>query len=101
MGIDHDVRLYEDYDLFMRVVLEHNIKCYNIQENLYYIRINDAFFERRGGVSYMKTAVGFKWRQHKKGYMSFGDFMVSAGGQAAVCLLPNKVRKWVYLNFLR
>lgn len=100
-GNYHDVRLYEDYDLFMRVVLEHNVKCYNIQENLYYIRINDAFFERRGGVSYMKTAVGFKLRQHKKGYMSLGDFMVSAGGQAAVCLLPNKVRKWVYLNFLR
>lgn len=100
-GNYHDVRLYEDYDLFMRVVLEHNVKCYNIQENLYYIRINDAFFERRGGVSYMKTAVGFKWRQHKKGYMSLGDFMASAGGQAAVCLLPNKARKWVYLNFLR
>lgn len=59
-GNYHDVRLYEDYDLFMRVVLEHNVKCYNIQENLYYIRINDAFFERRGGISYMKTAVGFK-----------------------------------------
>jgi len=24
----------------------------------------------------MKTAVGFKWRQHRKGYMSLGDFMM-------------------------
>lgn len=100
-GNYHDVRLYEDYDLFMRVVLEHNVKCYNIQENLYYIRINDAFFERRGGISYMKTAVKFKWRQYRRGYMSLGDFLISAGGQSAVCLLPNKMRKWVYLNFLR
>lgn len=100
-GNYHDVRLYEDYDLFMRAVLEHDIKCYNIQENLYYIRINDAFFKRRGGISYMKIAVGFKWSQYKKGYMSLRDFMVSAGGQAMVCLLPNKMRKWVYLNFLR
>lgn len=100
-GNYHDVRLYEDYDLFMRVVLEHNVKCYNIQENLYYIRVNDAFFERRGGIPYMKTAVKFKWRQHRRGYMSLGDFLISAGGQAVVCLLPNKTRKWVYLNFLR
>lgn len=100
-GNYHDVRLYEDYDLFMRVVLEHNIKCYNIQENLYYIRINDAFFARRGGISYMKTVVGFKWRQHKKGYISLKDFAISAGGQAVVCVLPNVIRKWVYLNFLR
>lgn len=97
----HDVRLYEDYDLFMRAVLQYNIKCYNIQENLYYIRINDAFFERRGGITYMKTAIKFKWSQYKEGYMSVRDFLISAGGQSIVCLLPNKMRKWVYLNFLR
>lgn len=100
-GNYQDVRLYEDYDLFMRVVLEHKVKCYNIQENLYYIRINDAFFKRRGGVSYLKTAVSFKWRQYQKGYLNMADFIVSAGSQAAVCLMPNKLRKYVYLKFLR
>mgnify|MGYP003307636865 CR=1 FL=1 len=100
-GNYRDVKLYEDYDLFLRVVLEHGIKCYNIQENLYYIRVNDAFFTRRGGVGYMKTAVSFKYNQFRKGYISFKDFFVSAGASAAVALMPNKMRKAFYLKFLR
>lgn len=100
-GNYRDVKLYEDYDLFLRVVLEHGIKCYNIQENLYYIRVNDAFFTRRGGVSYMKTAVSFKYNQFRKGYISFKDFFVSAGASAIVALMPNKMRKAFYLKFLR
>ena len=100
-GNYQDVYLYEDYDLFMRVVLEQKVKCYNIQENLYYIRINNAFFMRRGGIKYLKTVVKFKWRQFKKGYMSLKDFIISAGGQAVVCLLPNRMRKQFYLKFLR
>ena len=31
-GNYNDIKLYEDYDLFMRMVLEHNTKTYNIQE---------------------------------------------------------------------
>lgn len=96
-----DVRLYEDYDLFMRLVIEEEAKCYNIQENLYYIRINNDFFKRRGGISYMKTAIKFKFRQCQKGYIAKKDFIISAGSQMIVCMLPNKVRKSIYLNFLR
>ena len=100
-GNYHKVTLYEDYDLFMRCVLEHKVKCYNIPEELYYIRINSDFFKRRGGLRYMKTAVSFKWKQFRKGYMNFVDFIVSAGSQAVVCVLPNKIRRYIYMKFLR
>lgn len=100
-GNYHDVRLYEDYDLFMRMVLENNCCSYNVQEGLYYMRINDAFYERRGGIKYLRTVVSFKYRQYKKKFLSLRDFIVSAGGQAFVCLLPNRLRKIVYLKFLR
>ena len=100
-GNYQNVLLYEDYDLFMRMVCENHCKCYNIQETLYFIRINSDFFKRRGGIKYMKTVIKFKNMQRKKGYMSFKDFIISAGGQAIVCLMPNKVRKWFYLKFLR
>lgn len=100
-GNYHDLNTYEDYDLFMRMVLEQGVKCRNIPESLYYIRTSEEFFARRGGWSYAKIAVGFKWKQYRKGYMRLSDFIVSAGGQAVVCLLPNKARKWFYLRFLR
>ena len=95
------VKLYEDYDLFMRMIVGENMKGCNIPENLYYIRINDAFFKRRGGWSYMKTVLKFKFKQYKSKNISLSDFIISAGGQALVCLMPNSVRKRFYLKILR
>lgn len=100
-GNYRSVILYEDYDLFMRMVLEHNAKCYNIPEALYYIRVNSDFYKRRGGFKYLCTVLEFKNLQRKKGYMSTMDFIISAGGQAVVCLLPNNLRRWFYLKYLR
>lgn len=100
-GNYHDIRLYEDYDLFIRMVIENNCYSYNIQEGLYYMRINSDFYRRRGGFSYLKTIVCFKFAQYRKKYMSLTDFIISAGGQAFVCLMPNSLRKKFYLHFLR
>lgn len=100
-GNYHSVFLYEDYDLFSRMVLEHHVKSYNIPESLYYIRTSDDFFKRRGGAKYAKTVLKFKWGQYKKGYMSLLDFCISGLGQAFVCILPNSLRKGFYMNFLR
>lgn len=100
-GNYRDVKLYEDYDLFMRMIREQKMIGYNIPEKLYYIRINDAFFKRRGGIKYMKTVIKFKFKQLKNKNISIKDFIISAGGQALVCLFPNKLRKQFYLKFLR
>lgn len=100
-GNYRDIRLYEDYDLFLRMVLENNCCSYNVQEGLYYMRINSDFYKRRGGISYLKTVVCFKFRQYRKRYISLMDFIVSAGGQAVVCLMPNSLRRKFYIRFLR
>ena len=100
-GNYHSVHLYEDYDLFARMVFEHKIKSYNIQKPLYYIRIGEDFYKRRGGLKYAKTVLDFKFGMLKKGYMSFWDFIVSGIGQAVVCILPNGLRKSVYMKLLR
>lgn len=100
-GNYQDIRLYEDYDLFVRMVLEHGCKAYNVQESLYYMRINSDFYKRRGGISYIKTVVKFKYNQYRKGYLSCKDFLISAGLQMIVCLLPNFWRRWFYIEILR
>mgnify|MGYP002969788516 FL=1 len=100
-GNYQSVLLYEDYDLFARMVLEYHIKSYNIPEPLYYIRTSEDFFKRRGGIKYAKTVLKFKWGQYRKGYMSLMDFCISGLGQAFVCVLPNSLRKIFYMKFLR
>lgn len=93
--------MYEDYDLFSRMVLEYNIKTYNIQKSLYYIRTSPDFYKRRGGIRYAGTVLRFKWNQHVKGYMSLTDFIISGLGQAGVSILPNSLRKLFYMKVLR
>ena len=100
-GNYHDVRLFEDYDLFMRMIIEHNCKGDNVPQALYDMRVNDDFYIRRGGFKYMKTIVKFKKEQRKKGYMSRKDYIISCWTQRIVCLMPNKMRKWFYLKYLR
>lgn len=100
-GNYQSIHLFEDYDLFARMIFENHTKCYNIQESLYYIRISDDFFKRRGGKQYAKTAMAFKWNLYKKRNISFMDFCVSGLGQAVICVIPNKARKLFYLRFLR
>ena len=100
-GNYQSVLLYEDYDLFARMVLEYHIKSYNIPEPLYYIRTSEDFFKRRSGIKYAKTVLKFKWGQYRRGYMSLMDFCISGLGQAFVCVLPNSLRKSFYMKFLR
>lgn len=100
-GNYRSVYLYEDYDLFLRMTLEYGVKAYNIQENLYYIRTSPDFYKRRGGIRYANTVLKFKWSQHVKGYLSWDDFFISGIGQAVVCILPNSIRKCIYLKLLR
>lgn len=100
-GNYRSVHLYEDYDLFARMILEHNVKGYNIQEPLYHIRVSNDFFKRRGGFRYAKTVLKFKWGMFRKGYMSIGDFCISGLGQALVSIMPNKLRESFYMMFLR
>lgn len=100
-GNYHDVKLYEDYDLFVRMILENKSKSYNIQDCLYYIRTSEDFYKRRGGLKYAKTVLKFKWGMFRKKYMSLIDFVISGLGQAFVCVMPNFFRKWFYKTFLR
>lgn len=93
--------VYEDYDLFARMVFDANVKCYNIQSPLYYIRTSEDFYARRGGLPYAKTVLRFKWNLFRKRNIALWDFFVSGFGQAFVCLLPNKLREKFYLKFLR
>lgn len=93
--------VYEDYDLFARMIFDAKVKCYNVQEALYYIRTSEDFYERRGGEKYAKTVLRFKWHLFQKGHMSFVDFGISGLGQAFVCMLPNKLRKVFYMKVLR
>ena len=92
--------LCEDYDMWLRMIRS-NCKCYNIQENLVYMRISDDFYKRRGGIKYLKSINKFKKEQMTLGYFTKMEYLKSIIPHAIVCLMPNFMRDFIYRKFLR
>lgn len=92
--------LFEDYYLWARMILNGAI-CANIDEPLLYMRANEDMFKRRGGFSYFKSVLKFKWHMFKLGFLSFGDFVSAVAIRGIVSLVPNKIRIKIYKKFLR
>lgn len=53
-----------------------------------------------GNLKYAKTLLEFKFGLWRKGFFSFGNFVVGGFGHVAVCLLPNSLRVLFYKVFL-
>ena len=100
VGNYRSFHLYEDYDLYIRL-LQNDVKCYNLQEPLTYMRVSPDFYKRRGGISYLVDTLHFKNYQKKTGYYSLKDYLKTTSPHVAVCLMPNFLRKQVYTKMLR
>lgn len=87
---------FEDWDLFNRMLAQ-GCRARNLHDPLVAMRVNEGFYQRRGGLDYLSCALGFKWAQYKLGYFSFFDFLQSFVPQVVVCIMPVEVRKWFYL----
>lgn len=92
--------LCEDYDMWLRMI-RNGTKCYNIQENLVFMRINEDFFKRRGGHKYFKSIKKFKKEQLDNGYFTRTEYLKTIIPHAIVCYMPNVLRNFVYKKFLR
>ncbi len=92
--------LCEDYDMWIRM-FQNNAKAYNIQECLVYMRINEDFYKRRGGIKYLRSILKFKTEQLKNGFYGITDFIISSFASIVTCLMPNFIRDCIYKNFLR
>ena len=92
--------LCEDYDMWIRMI-QIGVKCYNIQENLVYMRISEDFYKRRGGLKYLNSILKFKFEQLKNGFYKIDDFIISSMASIVVCLLPNNLRDYIYKKVLR
>ena len=99
-GNYRDYHLCEDYDLYARM-LQHGSKCYNIQQPLTHMRVDKNFYQRRGGIKYLKSIMKFKKEQLQIGFITKKDFIISGISHACVCLLPNQLRSLIYRKILR
>lgn len=95
-----DFLYFEDWDLFNRM-LAIGCKAWNVNHPLVAMRVSADFYGRRGGPAYLPHIWKFKTAQLKRGYFTFGEFLVSTVPHVAVCLVPNSVRSFIYTHLLR
>lgn len=90
----------EDYDFIVKMIMN-GAKCRNLPEPLVYYRLDGGAYERRRN---WKNTVGFiavRFKNWRRGFCSFFDFLLPCIIQFLLFLLPISFTKKVYLKFLR
>ena len=99
-GNYQDAPLMEDDYLWVRMI-QADAKCANIPEDLVYVRVDGGMFERRGGWPYF-----LKYRKARKkilqtGFISNWDYALTIMVQFVVALIPNNMRRFIFIRLLR
>lgn len=82
---------YEDYDLWVRMILSGH-KFYNIQEVLYYVRTSMDMVKRRGGLKYAIEEIKNFRRFKKLGFYSTKDLILNSITHFIARITPQCVR---------
>lgn len=97
-----NIRLWEDYSLFIRM-LKNGSKFYNMQEILLYFRVGSGIesIERRSGYNYMKNEWKFACLARQVGHLSNFDWFLYVVLKLPLRLLPTRLVLYLYQRFLR
>lgn len=91
--------LMEDDMLWIRMI-QSKAKMMNIDDYLVYARTNRAMIDRRGGLAYFKKYRNAKKQIRKTGFISGFTCFKCNFVQFFVCLMPRKLRRFVFFNLL-
>ena len=98
-GYDRCRRLFEDYDLWIRVLKSGAVTA-NLPDTMVKVRTTAAQVKRRGGLNYGRQMVRFRREMMKTGWISRKEYVFTAYPHFIVCMMPNCARKLIY-KFLR
>ncbi|WP_201575845.1 glycosyltransferase [Psychrobacter immobilis] len=92
--------LYEDYDLWVRMLMK-GFKFANIDDVLVYVRAGDNMYRRRGGVSYAKRETVMQYSFYKLGFLSCLQLVKNLTLRIPIRLIPSSIRGLIYSKVLR
>ncbi len=91
---------FEDYYLWSKMLIQ-GFKFYNINQCLVLASAGDNLYHRRGGVSYVKNELYFEKKLLQEKHISFFRYLRNIITRIIVRILPNKMRNFIYIHFLR
>jgi hypothetical protein len=92
--------LFEDYDLWVRM-LQEGARFHNLQESLLMFRLSPQLYSRRGGRHYIRQEIAFQCWMHQVGHINRLRLVANITVRTLIRLLPEGMRKYGYLFFLR
>ncbi len=90
----------EDYDFLSRL-LQAGARAKNIPEVLVYYRLNEGAYKRRKDFRNTKGFITVRYRNWRRGFCGFWDFLLPTLAQLVLFLLPLSLAQRIYLRFLR
>lgn len=99
-GNYQEILLNEDSLLWRRMIVN-GAKFANLPKSLLYFRITDETYKRRGGWQYIKAEYLLQKESLKLGIINKKEFTINMILKSIVRLLPNYMRKLIYLKLLR
>jgi glycosyltransferase involved in cell wall biosynthesis len=92
--------LLEDYYLWIRMIMN-GCKFYNIQESLLFFRFSPDMLKRRGGRQYVFYLIKLYNEMKKLGFINTIEQIKNISVRLFSCILPNPMRKYLYIKILR
>ena len=95
-----DLRRGEDYDLYLRMLIN---GCYaeNLPQTLARVRVDSDTHRRRASWSAMKGCASIWWHSYRVGFSSLADLIICLCGQMFLVICPGRIQQMLYKRFLR
>lgn len=94
-GYNTKATYFEDYDLWVRMIAQ-NYKVANLPDILCYMRINNAFIQRRAGWKYLKSEMYLLKKMKELKFISLPYFLFLCSVRLPVRILPVNLLKILY-----
>lgn len=95
-----DYRKNQDTDLWIKL-LSNGCKARNLDEYLLLFRFDEGTYKKRKSWTNTKTLINIRWNAYKKNICSLWDFIVVAGAQLAIYIMPSSLQRFIYQHILR
>ncbi len=96
-----DLYFLEDYYLWIRMIQKNSIG-YNLQQPLLWMRVESDFYQRRGGIKYLKNQVLLFQKMREIGMISTSQCFDSIIKRSiSSIIIPARFKKIIFKQFLR
>ncbi len=93
-------RKNQDTDLWIKM-LSQRATCLNLAEPLVYFRFDKNTYQKRKSWLNTKILLQIRYRAWKSGFNSLGDFLLVAGAQLGIYIMPTWIQENIYRKLLR